>query len=335
MKNGIAICGNIFIDHVKTVDTFPEEGMLANLLAQDHCVGGCVSNTVINLSKLETKAPLYAVGCVGKDSDGDYLMDTLRQHEINTDYVSVKEGGVTGFTDAVVSLKRHTRTFFTMQGVNAAFGPSDIPVNSMNVKIAHLGYALLLDAMDRKDPEYGTVMARVLCELQSRGIKTSIDVVSESGERFQKVVIPSLKYCSYLIVNEIEAGMVAGIPARDPDGTLREEAIPAICQKLFSFGVGECVVTHCPEAGYYMDREGNFYAQKSLSLPKGFIVSSVGAGDAFCAGALYGLYHELSPREILKIGNGAAAASLSGDNSINGLTGLEQVDRLNQQYGQE
>ena len=83
-----------------------------------------------------------------------------------------------------------------------------------------------------------------------------------------------------------------------------------------------------------MDRNGDFYSQKSLILPEGFIVSSVGAGDAFCAGALYGLYHELRPQEILKIGNGAAAASLSGDSSINGLTGMEQVNRLNQQYGQ-
>ncbi len=334
MGTGIAICGNIFIDHVKTVDTFPEEGMLANIRAQDHCVGGCVSNTIINLSKLETDDPLYAVGCVGRDSDGDYLLDVLRGCGINTEYVSVKENGATGFTDAVVSLKNHTRTFFNFQGVNEGFSPGDIPIDSMNVKMAHLGYALLLNAMDQEDPEYGTVMARVLHSLQEKGIKTSIDVVSEDGERFQKVVSPSLKYCSYLIVNEIEAGMIAGIPARDPSGVLREEAIPEICRKLFACGVAECVIIHCPEAGYYMDRNGDFYSQKSLILPEGFIVSSVGAGDAFCAGALYGLYHELRPQEILKIGNGAAAASLSGDSSINGLTGMEQVNRLNQQYGQ-
>ncbi|WP_093987905.1 carbohydrate kinase family protein [Massiliimalia timonensis] len=334
MKNGIAVCGNIFIDHVKMVDTFPEEGMLANIRGQDCCVGGCVSNTIINLSRLETEAPLYAVGCVGKDQDGSYLISVLRKYGVNTDYIFVREDQATGFTDAIVSQKKHTRTFFNLQGANADFGVKDIPTFSINVKIAHLGYALLLDAMDREEPEYGTVMAHVLHDLQARGIKTSIDVVSEAGARFQKVVIPSLKYCSYLIVNEIEAGMIAGIPAREQDGTLREQVIPKICRELLSYGVGECVVIHCPEAGYYMSRSGSFYMQKSLSLPEGFIVNSVGAGDAFCAGALYGLYHELSPQEVLKIGNGAAAASLSGDNSINGLTGLEQIVQLEQKYGQ-
>ena len=334
MGEGIAICGNIFLDHVKVVDTFPGEGMLAHILAQDRCVGGCVNNTIINLSRLESEAPLYAVGCVGADEDGRYLLQELGRYGIRTDHVSVREEGSTGYTDAIVSTRNHTRTFFNLQGVNAGFGPEDIP-EDLPVRMAHLGYALLLDAMDQPDDEYGTVMARVLAGLRRRGIHTSIDVVSEESGRFQQVVIPALRFCSYLIVNEVEAGMIAGIPARNPDGALAEERLPEICRKLLSHGVEECVILHCPELGCWMGHDGEFCSVPSLALPEDQIASTVGAGDAFCAGALYGLYHRLPPEELLGLAAGAAAASLTGDSSVNGLTGLEQVAGLREKYGTE
>ncbi len=79
---------------------------------------------------------------------------------------------------------------------------------------------LLLDIFDKSDSEYGTVMAKFLRDVQSRGVKTSIDVVSSSGGDFRKTVLPALKYCDYAVLNEIEAGFAVGIEPRDGNGNL-------------------------------------------------------------------------------------------------------------------
>ena len=46
-------------------------------------------------------------------------------------------------------------------------------------------------------------------------------------------------------------------------------------------------------------RTESFLAVPSLELPQGFIKGSVGAGDAYAAGCLYGLYNNYDDRRIL------------------------------------
>ena len=48
-------------------------------------------------------------------------------------------------------------------------------------------------------------MARLLHMVSEKGIKTSIDAVSEEGGRFKGKILPVLKYCDYTIMNEIES----------------------------------------------------------------------------------------------------------------------------------
>jgi sugar/nucleoside kinase (ribokinase family) len=56
-----------------------------------------------------------------------------------------------------------------------------------------------------------------------------------------------------------------------------------------------------------------------LELPAGYIKGTVGAGDAFCAGALYAAYQGESIAAALKLGNAAAAASLSQPGATEGM----------------
>jgi len=45
-----------------------------------------------------------------------------------------------------------------------------------------------------------------------------------------------------------------------------------------------------------------------------------GAGDAFCAGSLYGIYKGYTDREILEFGSMCAAVSLRVPDAVSGLT---------------
>ena len=66
----------------------------------------------------------------------------------------------------------------------------------------------------------------------------------------------------------------------------------------------------------------------SLDLPEGYIKGSVGAGDAFCAGCLYGIYNGYSDRRILEFASGAAAMSLCREDSVSGMRSAAEIEAL-------
>lgn len=68
-------------------------------------------------------------------------------------------------------------------------------------------------------------------------------------------------------------------------------------------------------------------------LSNGFIKGTVGAGDAFCSGMLYGIYKGLDPEYSLHIASAAAAACISCENSIGGMRPIEELLKLEKLYG--
>ena len=176
-------------------------------------------------------------------------------------------------------------------------------------------------------------MARLLHRAQQAGMKTSIDVVSEAGERFKRLVTPALKYTDYCIINELETQQTTGVLLRGEDGTLHVENMKAALQKLHELGVAKWAVIHCPELGCGMDEAGNYCEFESLKLPKGYIKGTVGAGDAFCAGVLYAAETDMPLREALKLGACSAAASLSEVSASDGVKTKDEVLKLYELYG--
>lgn len=327
---GIAIGGNIFVDRLKKIDFYPPEGMLSPIRSEEMSVGGCVSNTAISLKRLSPATDVYALGCVGDDECGEFVCQTYRRNGLNTARIHTLHGVSTGVTDVFATPA--TRTFFVNIGANAHFGPEHIDLDALNVSMLHIGYVLLLKKMDGPDPAYGTVLAGFLQEARRRGIRTSIDAVSEDSDRFSDVLRPSLPHCDNLILNEIEAGRTAGVPARRPDGTLLWENLPRICAALVDLGVRENVILHCPEAGILMDKTKKWHGVRPLKLPDGYIRGSVGAGDAFCAGALLGLHRGVRPIELLRLANCAAAGCLSAADGTSGVGTEAEMLALHERY---
>ena len=85
----------------------------------------------------------------------------------------------------------------------------------------------------------------------------------------------------------------------------------------------------------YDVKTGSFTASPSLNIPKEAIKGSVGAGDAFCAGALYGIYNNFSDKEILDFASSAAACNLFAENSIDGMKSAEEIKNMAAKYGRK
>jgi sugar/nucleoside kinase (ribokinase family) len=328
MGNGFTIAGNLIVDYVKDIDAYPEEGQLCNIFNISRAIGGCASNTAVNIATMDPDIQVKSVGLVGEDENGDFIIQQLSGLGVNTSLIN-KSPYPTSFTD-VMSVAKNQRTFFHARGANAHF--SDLPEEALDCRMLHMGYALLLDKMDEPDSEFGTRMARILARARSKGVKTSMDVVSEVGNRFKKIVQPSLKHCDYLIINENEASRIAEIPVRTDNGEIIFQNIVAAMQCLLDMGVHELVVIHAPEGGWGLKREQEIEFTPSLKLPEGYIQGTVGAGDAFCAGILYSIYMQEPLRNALRFAVAAAACNLSKPDSISGIKKAHDIWKVFERY---
>ena len=330
--NGIAFVGSIIVDNVKTVESWPEKGMLSRVLRMERSLGGLVSNTAIYLKTLDPSVDVCAVGCVGSDEPGEFAVSTLSSRGIDVSRVR-RVDGPTSFTDVMTLADTGERTFFNMHGADSMLRPEDVVSPIHGCSMVHLGYLLLLDGMDEPDPRYGTAAARLLARLSADGMKTSIDIVSENSPRFARVVRPALKYCDYLIVNEIEGSLATGIYYRDARGRTTPERLNLIAERLFELGVREKVVLHCPAFGFARDVSGKTASVASLKLPEGWIKGTVGAGVAFCAAMLYGIHKGMTDEDSLRLASCAAAANLSAADSLSGALPLEETMALERRFG--
>lgn len=306
------MAGTLLVDKLYEIDAYPVAGELTKIKGVSLSVGGLVANNGIDLKRIDPQIPVFAIGRVGKDSEGDFALATMEKEGIDTSYMVKSPAEKTGFTD-VMSVKGGQRTFFTYAGGSASFGYDDIPWGELRCRMLHLGYFLLLDRVDEGEG------IRILQKAKEQGILTSIDLVSENSDRYSRV-LSCLPYVDNLILNELEAGKLAAI---EPT----EENLPAIAQRLLSMGVRERVIIHTPAMALCASSRG-CTVLPSFTLPKGYIQGTTGAGDAFCSGALVGIYYGKSDEEILNIARMAAAASLRTVDATSGLCTLEALYEL-------
>ena len=334
MRKGIGVAGDMLVDILYPIEGWPAQGGLVHIHGDGiaRSTGGAVCNVAVDLARLDPALPVKALGMAGRDPEGELVLGKLGAYP-NIDTRGVVRRGMTGHTLVMDDAKGGQRTFFVCLGASALFDEDAIDWEGLDVDILHIGYILLLNALDQPDAEYGTKMARLLHRAQRRGIRTSVDVVSETSDRYAKLVPPALRYTDYFIVNEFEAQQVTGVALRDAGGALIEGNMPAALAAIKGMGVSTWAVIHCPEGGFGLDEAGQYVHRPSLRLPDGYIRGTVGAGDAFCAGVLLAAERGEDIADALDLGNAAAAATLGAADATGGMRTRAEVLELARRFG--
>lgn len=315
-RKGIAVAGSVIVDKINEIGAYPNAGELTQIRRIQNAAGGCVPNVALDLKKIDPELDVSAIGKIGNDAEGEFVMDILKAGGVSTTGLAIMEGEKTTFTE-VMSVPGGQRTFFVYPGAGADFGIADIDFNTINAKILHLGYFLLLQKVDDGDG------LKILQKAKEIGVETSIDLVSENSDRYS-LVLPCLPYTDYLIVNELEAGRLAGI---EPT----EENLENVAQKLMALGVRKKVIIHMPERSVCLSSDG-YSVLGSYILPDGYIQGTTGAGDAFCAGALIGIYNGWKDLQIMEFASACAVMALSRPDATSGMKEKTEIKAYCNQF---
>ena len=332
MRTGILAAGNFIIDYVKMIDAYPEQDMLASIRSETSSNGGGPYNVLKDLAALGASFPLEAAGLVGRDANGDWILRDCVAAKINTQQLRQTELAPTSYTDAMTVASTGRRTFFHQRGANALFSEEHLDFKNTNARHFHLAYLMLLDTMDLFARTGRTNASLALEKAKHSGLITSVDIVSTEHAQFREIAESALPFTDILIINEIEAGKVAGLDLR-LDGKINSNACEQAARALLARGVQRQVAIHFVEGCIAVNAAGDVFNQASLNLPDGFITGATGAGDAFAAGYLFGVHEGFETQRSLQLAVSSAAACLAHPTPSLGLKRADECLALMARHG--
>jgi sugar/nucleoside kinase (ribokinase family) len=331
-RSGILAAGNFIIDYVKLIDAWPEQDMLTNILSETSSNGGGPYNVLKDLAAMGVVYPLEACGLTGTDANGDWILNDCKDAGIDTKQLHQTAHVPTSYTDAMTVASTGRRTFFHQRGANAKFDETHVDFSTTTARHFHLGYLMLLDTMDLFATEGRTHASLALEAAKQAGLSTSVDIVSTENTHFREIAESALPFTDVLVINEIEAGKVAGLDLKGAEGANVEACIEA-ARVLLSRGVHHQVVIHFVEGAVVAGHDGTIVKQGSVKLPLGYIAGATGAGDAFAAGYLHGWHEGWKVTQCLQLAVGAAASCLSHPTPSRGLQAVDACLKLGGTHG--
>jgi sugar/nucleoside kinase (ribokinase family) len=328
-RDGVLACGSFIVDITKTIDRWPDQDTLVEILDEVKGNGGGAFNVLADLRALGWQGPLEAWGAAGEDSAGDWIAGQLDQMSVDFSRLQRIAGRPTSYTDVMTVRGTGRRTFFHQIGANSLFEALPEGVTESRAEIFYYGYLLLLPGMDELLPGGETRAARVLQAACEAGMTTVVDAVSLPHNDYAPVVASVLPWVDWLVINETEAGWAVGkeLSGLSVDGPEVGEA----ARELLAGGLRHGVVIHSPMAALCVTPSGDELLQSSVAVPPEAVAGTAGAGDAFAAGFILGQLRGVDLSASLRYGMAAAAASLTHPSASAGVMPLgeclEQANR--------
>lgn len=268
-------------------------------------IGGCAANTAVDLVKMGLRAAV--VGCVGSDIFGSVVRDMLRDQGVDVSLVKVAQGQDTSQT-LIVNVAGQDRRFIHTFGANAELRPADIPLDRFgSARVLYLGGYLLMPRMTQDE------LVPVFAAARGRGLKTVLDVATPGKAKYLHLLEKLLPHVDVFLPNNHEAEIITG--QQDP----LEQA-----QAFRRLGADTVVIT--------MGSEGSVLVNSQVKLRAGVFsvpyVDGSGGGDAFDAGYIYGLLHDMAPEDCLRLASALGASCVRALGTTPGVFTRPECERF-------
>lgn len=252
--------------------------------------GGSAANTMVAVTQ-SGGTGVYA-GKVSDDANGQFYKKDMEAAGIPF-YVPMATTGheMTG-SCVVLTTPDAERTMCTHLGISTTLKKSEIDFDLLaQSKISYIeGY--LWDAEDPREASIATFQ-----ECKKLGVPAAFSfsdpfLVDRYGDQFKDI---ARDYCDIIFCNAQEAKMFLGVD----DIEACAEKMGAICDLVFITDGGN---------GCYVIEKGNIKQIGGFNVKA---VDTVGAGDSFAGGVLYGITNGLSNEQSAKWGNFFASQVVS------------------------
>jgi ribokinase len=243
--------------------------------------GGSAANTVVGLARLGCNVGF--IGKVANDREGKMQIDCFSNEGVDTSGIiqakQGKSGSVLGFVD-----KKGARALYINSGVNDSIEPRELKWDYVSqTKFLHLSSFV-------GEKSFRT-QKKLLGSLPS-DIKISFDPGSVYAQKGFVAIEPIIRSSYVLMPNAVELELLTGEADYCKGADLMiEVGVKIVAVKLGSKG---CYVTDGRE-------------RLRIEPFKVKVVDTTGAGDAFCAGFLYGLINNKSLSECGRLANFVAS----------------------------
>lgn len=270
-------------------------------------VAGTAAGTSVDLAKLA--ASVLAMGAIGEDAAGNFIVDTMRRYGIDTRALTRKPSVQTSATMLPIR-PNGERPALHVLGANAELTEEDIDVAAIaGARHLHFGGTYLMPKLD------GAPTARILEFARSRGVPVSLDLIAIDRPDLLPVIEPALPFVDYFMPGLDEARMICGLHERHE-----------VIRFFLARGVGMTVFKMGDEGSSIAWRGANG-AIEEIRVPafRATVVDSTGCGDAYCAGFIVGLLRGWDLIECARFGTAAAGLVITGLGSDAGIVDFDQT----------
>jgi sugar/nucleoside kinase (ribokinase family) len=281
------LCAGIIVaDHVCTpIPHVPDAGEIVMAERMLLTIGGCAANAAVDLVKMGV--PAAVVGRVGQDAFGRLVSELLCDHGVDVSGIKFTPGADTSQT-LIVNVAGQDRRFIHTFGANAELRAADIPVERVaSVRALYVGGYLLMSNMHQDE------LAPVFAQARAKGVKTVLDVATPGPADYLSRLARLLPHVDVFLPNNHEGLMITGEP--DP---LRQAEI------FRRLGARTVVITMGGEGAVLVNDRERLRAGV-YSVP---YVDGTGSGDAFDAGYVFGLLHDMDPEGCLRVASALGAS---------------------------
>jgi sugar/nucleoside kinase (ribokinase family) len=290
---------DILVQGINTLDFSVDTQRVSNIFIKN---GGDCLNTAIDLRRLGNN--IGFIGLVGNDILGQYLLDVLKNNQIETQGVRITDKART--SSVIVAINSNgERVFFYYGGTNDLFGFEDVKLAEIEqFDIIHVGGTFMLPRFD------GDGAAKLFELAHQFGKLTTMDVTWDTTGRWMQIIEPCLKHLDLFMPSVGEAEKITG-----------ETQPENMAKVLMGQGVKNVIIKLGKEGCYVNALGENFYFP-SYDVP---VVDTTGAGDSFVSGILTGISRGWNIKKSVRFASAVSAFCIQALGATTGVPSFEKV----------
>lgn len=292
---GIVVIGATFVD----IKGFPSDNYIPtgrNVGRVEYIHGGVARNVVEDIANVELR-PTF-LGIVDDTPMGEAVLNKLKNHKVNTDYVMTIPDGM-GTWLAVFDNNGDVAGSISKR-------PNMLPLldllNEKGDEIFAAADSVVLEVDLDKEIVKKVLDLAATHETKVFGLVSNMSIAIKRRDFLQRF------YC--FICNQQEAGMLF---LDDYSKLSPQQMCDVLSQKVEQAKIPSMVVTMGGQGAVYADCSGN---KGICPARKVQVMDTTGAGDAFCAGVSIGLTYGKNMAEAIEIGSMLAASVITSSENV-------------------